>query len=375
MIYLDNAASSFPKPKAVIKAIYRSLKTNTANPGRSGHFLSAQAARSVYLQRVAAAGYFGCKEENVIFTLNATHSINTALKGILKSGDRVLISDLEHNSVLRPLVWMKENSGISFEVVKTDLYDDEKTVKAFEEKITPDTRLVFCTHASNVTGKILPVDKIGLLCKSKGCLFFTDASQTAGFVLPENYDILCTSGHKGLYGPQGTGLLIIKNTDILTLTPVMQGGTGTNSLDYNQPDILPESLESGTLNTPGIIGLGTGIRYVMKNHDKLVSREKQLFDEGLRMLSALPGIILYSGTGNSTPMLSFNVKGVHSDEVTEYLNDNGICVRGGFHCAVLAHEKLQTEKTGIVRASIGAFNNIREIEEFICILNKFIKIR
>ncbi|MDF2685227.1 MAG: csd1, partial [Clostridia bacterium] len=217
------------------------------------------------------------------------------------------------------------------------------------------------------------VDKLGLLCKAKGCLFFTDASQTAGFILPQNYDVLCTSGHKGLYGPQGTGLMIIKNTNSLTVSPLLQGGTGTNSLEYHQPDILPEGLESGTLNTPGIIGLGTGVSFVVKNHEKIITREKQLFNEGIKMLSAIPDITLYSDNENNTPLLSFNVKSIHSDEVTEYLNDNNICVRGGFHCAVLAHQKLGTTKIGAVRASIGAFNNIREIEEFIYTLIKFIK--
>lgn len=375
MIYLDNAASSFPKPKSVIKVISKSLKDNTANPGRSGHFLSEQAAHRVYLQRAKAAQFFGCAEENVIFTLNATHSINTALKGVLHSGDHVVISDLEHNSVLRPLVWLRDNIGISFDVVKTDLYDDEKTVKAFDAMIKPQTKLVFCTHASNVTGKILPVDKIGLLCKEKGCFFFTDASQTAGFILPNNYDILCTSGHKGLYGPQGTGLMIIKNTNVLPITSILQGGTGSNSLDYNQPDILPESLESGTLNTPGILGLGAGIDFVNKNQKKIITREKLLLTEGIRLLSKLPDITIYSNNENNTPLFSFNVSNTNSDTVTEYLNINKICVRGGYHCAALAHEKLGTIKIGAVRVSIGAFNKMEEIEKFIYTLKKYIKIK
>ncbi len=363
MIYLDNAATTGKKPPEVIKAVNDALKFNSANPGRSGHLASVKAAEAIYGVRQKTADFFGASgAENVCFTLNCTHSINCVIKGVLRKGERVIVSSLEHNAVMRPLKKM----GIGYDVAEVSLFDDKITLENFEAKIKPNTRLIICTGASNVLGKTLPIKEIGALCKKRGLLFAVDAAQTAG-VLPinmkeMNIDYLCIAPHKGLYAPMGVGILIcekpINNT-------IIEGGTGTNSIELVQPDNLPERIESGTVNLPAIMGIGAGIDYINKKGiENIYKNEISLINMLYGKLKEIPNIVLYTPepiNHGYAPVLSFNIKGVSSSEVTALMSENGIAARGGLHCAPTAHRMIDTINQGTVRISVATFNNTNEI--------------
>jgi len=364
-IYLDNAASTFPKPEKVIQAMNLIMKTNTSNAGRSGHKMSEEAEREIYEVRSAAADYFGIpgKEENVIFTSNATQAINTALFGVLKSGDNVIISDSEHNSVLRPLKEL-EKIGIKTDIASTDGNLSEN----IKELIKSDTKLIFITHASNVSGEIFPIREIGEICRKNNILFGVDTSQTAGHteinVNECGIDLLCTSGHKGLYGPQGTGLLVLSDK-VKEIKPLVFGGTGSNSLIDTQPNFLPDSLESGTLNGVGIVGLGEGINFCRRNGKHIELKLQNLTELCCDELRKINGVVLYSHPKNNAGIVSFSCGNLHSEAVAEYLNGKNIYVRGGFHCSYLFHHFKKTDKNGLVRVSFGAFTERRDINDLI----------
>lgn len=370
MVYLDNAATSFPKPPTVIKAMNRAVEFYGANPGRSGHFLSMYAAGEIYKCREKAAQLFNAlAAEYIIFTQNATHAINLAVKGALKPGAHVIMSDLEHNSVIRPVTSL-EKIGVYFDKAEVCMEDDEQTLKSFKSKIRKDTKAIICTHASNVWGRILPVEKIGALAKENGLLFIVDASQTAGNVKIDmkqmNIDILCLPGHKGLYGPQGTGIMAL-GSDIC-LEPLIYGGTGTNSYEAYQPDEAPERYESGTLNTPGISGLCEGISFVLSNgYEKYLKTETEIMDFLYEELSKMKNVFLYTKYNKDlyANVLSFNIKDRHSNEIAEYLDAKDILVRSGLHCSPFAHAKMGTVKQGAVRVSIGAFNSMLDAERLV----------
>ena len=371
MIYFDNAATTGKKPTSVISAVNNALIKYSANPGRSGHTLSVSAAEAVYGVRQKISDFFGAKgADRVCFTLNCTHSINCVIKGVLKRGDRILISSLEHNAVMRPAV----KTGTGIDVAEVSLYDDEKTLKEFENKIKPNTRLVFCTAASNVLGKTLPIERIGELCRRKGLLFGVDAAQTAG-VFPidmneMNIDYLCIAPHKGLYAPMGVGILIC-NKDIEGT--IIEGGTGTNSVEFVQPSSIPEKLESGTVNVSAIMGIGAGIDFLKsKGIKRLYEHEITLINELYNGLRKNPNIILYTPDPKKNgyaPVLSLNIKGFDSNEVAKFLSDSGFAVRGGLHCAPTAHKAIGTLETGTVRVSVGYFNTLDEIRRLIQLLN------
>ena len=370
MIYFDNAATTGVKPPTVIQAVKFGLEKLSANPGRSGHTSSAMAAESVYKAREKVSEFFGADgPENVVFTMNCTHSANCVLKGILRRGDHVVISSMEHNAVVRPLV----KTGFSYSVARVSLTNDNETLKNFADNIKPNTRLVFCTAASNVTGKILPMEKIGKLCKEKSIIFAVDAAQTAG-VLPinmkkQNIDFLCVAPHKGLYAPMGTGLLIARKN---VLNTVLEGGTGINSLELHQPENLPERLESGTVNLPGILGVSAGIDFVnSKGLEKIYDHELKIIQKIYRGLEKMPEIKLYTPfptKGDYAPVVVFNVENIPSFKVAEMLSKASVAVRGGFHCAPFAHRQLGTLEHGAVRVSIGIFNNDLQAEQFLNIL-------
>ena len=367
MIYFDNAATTGKKPTEVIRAVDGALRELSANPGRSGHNASLKTADAVYSVREKAAEFFGASgAENVVFTLNCTHSINCVIKGVLKKGEHAVTSSLEHNSVMRPLI--KEE--IPFDTAYVSLADDSLTLREFERKIRPNTRLVICTGASNVLGKTLPIAEIGALCRERGVLFAVDAAQIAG-VMPinmrqMNIDYLCVAPHKGLYAPMGIGVLIcekpIENT-------IIEGGTGTNSAELVQPEGLPERLESGTVNVPEIMGLSAGIDYVKGvGIKKIYSHEMKLIRYLYKELSKNDRVQLYTPEpkdGICAPVLSFNVYGKTSAEVSQYLNGKGIAVRGGLHCAPSAHRQIGTLDIGAVRVSVAAFNTPAEITSLI----------
>ena len=370
MIYFDNAATTGAKPKGVVDGVKLALERYSANPGRAGHSRSIKAAEIVYKTREKLSDFFGSDgPETVVFTQNCTHSANCVIKGILKRGDHCIISSLEHNAVIRPLV----KTGVSYSVAEVSLTDDEKTLENFKEKIRPNTRLIFCMGASNVWGKILPIEKIGKLCRERGILFAVDGAQTAG-VLPidmqkQNIDFLCIAPHKGLYAPMGIGVLIARKNLPQT---IIEGGTGTNSLELFQPSQLPERLESGTVNLPGILGVSAGIDYVKsKGINRLYEGELSLIKKLYKGLKNTPQVILYTPEpekGKFAPLLSFNLSDEHSSKVANLLSENNIAVRGGLHCSPLAHKQLGTENTGAVRVSVASFNEKEEISKFMMIL-------
>ncbi len=370
MIYFDNAATTGAKPKGVVDGVRLALERYSANPGRAGHFRSIEAAEIVYKTREKLSDFFGSDgPETVVFTQNCTHSANCVIKGILKRGDHCIISSLEHNAVIRPLVKI----GVSYSVAEVSLTDDEKTLENFKEKIRPNTRLIFCMGASNVWGKILPIEKIGNLCRERGILFAVDGAQTAG-VLPidmqkQNIDFLCIAPHKGLYAPMGIGVLIARKNLPQT---IIEGGTGTNSLELFQPSQLPERLESGTVNLPGILGVSAGIDYVKsKGINRLYEGELSLIKKLYKGLKKTPEVILYTPEpekGKFAPLLSFNLSDEHSSKVANLLSENNIAVRGGLHCSPLAHKQMGTEDIGAVRVSVASFNKEEEISKFMMIL-------
>lgn len=379
VIYLDNAATTFPKPPSVSKAVATAINIYGANPGRSGHRLSMRSAKEIYDCRVNTAALFNAEnEENVVFTLNCTHALNIVIKGLLKEGDHVVISNLEHNSVVRPLKEM-EKYGVTFTQAKVFEADSDKTLNSFREAINKDTKLVICTHASNVWGLKLPIARIGALCRMYGIYFMVDAAQTAG---SENIDIkdccidfLCTAGHKGLYGPMGTGILITdKAQELRTFT---QGGTGTSSGSMEHPEIMPDKFESGTANLPGIAGLNAGIRFVLKTKpENIYNRELFLIDRLYDNLSNISGVILYTKRPHKhfhAPLLSFNIDGVDSEEAAGALNKSfDIAVRAGLHCSPLAHYAFNTTDCGAIRVSPSYFTTTKDIEIFSMAVRKII---
>lgn len=368
MIYFDNGATTFPKPENVIRAVNSTLRSG-ANPGRSGHRMSLAASKIIYDCRVNCAKLFDLESpESIIFTLNCTSALNTVIKGVLKKGDHAVISSLEHNAVLRPIEFLK-SSGVEYSIADCVPYNDEETINNFRNAIKDNTSLVICTHASNVFGLKLPVERIAALCRIYGILFCVDAAQSAG-VIPISMresciDFLCTSGHKGLYGPMGTGILAV-NTE-QTPDSLIQGGTGSMSASRSQPDVLPDKYESGTPNLSGIAGLNEGVKFVLSKNPMRIWKSEtshacRLYDK----LSRTNGVILYTrrpDIQHSVPVISFNIEGFDSERSASILNDKfAIAVRAGLHCAPLAHEFFHTDEIGTVRAVMSAYTDNRQID-------------
>lgn len=370
MIYLDNAATTFPKPETVRTNVARSFNFH-ANPGRAGHKLSMIASEKVYSCRQLLCDFFHHDlAEKVIFTPSCTFSINTVIKGVLSKGDHVVISSLEHNSVVRPLERLKEEGIINYSVAKVTEGDNDQTFEAFRSAINKNTRLVICTHASNVFGVKLPISRIGALCRYYGILFCVDAAQTAG-VEPISMqdmpiDYLCLPGHKGLYGPSGIGVLIIGSDTIPK--SLCEGGTGSGSHILSQPEILPDKFESGTLNLPGIVGLEAGIKFVNgKGLDRIIKHEMMLISHLYDELSKIGGVTLYTNRpeiSTHVPLLSFNIEGLDSETLASTLdNKYMIATRGGLHCSPLAHRSYGTDEIGTVRISPSVFTTKRQIDD------------
>lgn len=375
MIYLDNSATSNPKPARVREAVMSALGSS-ANPGRSGHALSMRAAEEIYKARTVAAGFFHApKEENVIFTLNCTSALNIVMKGILKSGDHVVISDMEHNAVVRPLQKLAEK-GITFSQAKVYPGDHDQTVGSFRSAVNAHTRMIICTHASNVWGVRLPVERLAALAHEYGLLIAVDAAQSAGIIpidlTDSKIDFLCTAGHKGLYGPMGTGILIVCSENIPD--SLTEGGTGTNSADLHQPADLPERLESGTPNYYGICGLRAGMEFIMQRRmETIAAHEYTLISALYRELKKNKHIRFYLPEPNpaySAPILSFNIDGKDSEETAALLSRSGIAVRAGLHCAPLAHQAMGTLETGAVRISPSYFTSMAEIRTAAALINR-----
>ena len=368
MIYFDNAATTFPKPHSVISAMTRALIEFGANPGRAGHKLSMKTAEAVYNARESCADFFGAEPQNTVFTLNCTQALNMAIKGILKNGDHVVCSDIEHNAVLRPLFALAKEKGVTYSFALTSENDDE-TVIAFEKLINRRTKAIVCTMAGNVTGKILPIKRIGALCRKHNICFIVDAAQGAGILpvkLSDNINIICAAGHKGLYGPMGTGLMVTDGK--YRLSTFIEGGTGSASKELMQPEILPDRFESGTINTAGAISLGVGVDFVrnkglelIHNHEMILCR--RFYSELLK----IQGVRLYTDflSGKYAPVIPFNIDGLTSEETSSKLSEAGFCLRGGFHCAYPAHKKIGTSDIGAVRFSPSVFSTTNEVSGLI----------
>ncbi|MBQ8697321.1 MAG: aminotransferase class V-fold PLP-dependent enzyme [Clostridia bacterium] len=372
LTYLDNAATTFPKPPGVSYAVKNCMDSYCGNPGRGAHPLSQKSAEAVFSVRERIAECFGGRAENVIFTVNATHAVNIALKSLL-TGGHIIMSDMEHNAVVRPVITM----GLKYSLFRS-MGSTEDILCHIESLIRPDTRAVVTTAASNICPCTLPIREIGKLCRERGLLFIVDASQYAGHhpAKAEEWGItaLCAPGHKGLYGPQGSGFVLFNDEGARiaakgkTLT---EGGNGVNSREPYMPEFLPERYEAGTVNVPAIVGLGEGLDFVRKNGEEaLFLRESALYEEAKKLLLTVGGLTLYAPYFKRGNILLFNLKGKSSEQVARELSERNICVRGGLHCAPLAHSALCTPEHGAVRVSLGAFNTREDIHELITALKK-----
>jgi cysteine desulfurase family protein len=378
MIYLDNAATTYPKPPEVQAAVAGALRRYGANPGRAGHAMAMAASEEVFRCRSEAAEFFNAPgPECVAFTLNCTHAVNYVLKGILKPGDHVVVSCLEHNAVIRPLYALRV-FGITYTEAEVFPGDNDATVDAFRNALRPNTRLVMCTHASNVWGIRLPVERITALAHQYGIPVAVDCAQSAG-LLPidmqdSGIDFLCIAGHKGLYGPMGTGMLITPNGS--SLSTVVEGGTGTESIRAEQPSGMPERLESGTQNMPGIAGLRAGMAFVRRKGIKRIHEHEMTLIRSLyRSLAAMDGVELYTAEPDPkyyVPVLSFNIKGMQSETVGRELNEYGVAVRSGLHCAPAAHRRMGTLESGAVRICPSAFSTMQDINGAVSAIRKIL---
>ena len=360
MIYLDSAATTLQKPPQVARACAWAV-SSLSTPGRGTHPAAARAARTAYCCRALAGELFGCPAERVIFSFNATHGLNIAIKSLVPPGGRAVISGYEHNAVTRPL----HGLGARIAVAEAPLFDRSAMLRSFERLVVPGTDAVICTHVSNVFGFALPIEEIAALCRWRGVPLIVDASQSAG-VLPLSLEdlgaaFIAMPGHKGLYGPQGTGLLLCGREDAV---PLLEGGTGSASAQPMMPDFLPDRLEAGTHNMTGVAGLLEGLRFVQRTGLRRIrEHEAKLTAAAAARLRRVPGAQVFSGPlGSQTGVLSFRLAGLECEAVGEALAQRGIAVRAGLHCAPLAHRTAGTFETGTVRVSFSAFNHLREVE-------------
>ena len=346
MICMDHGATSFPKPPAVLRAVERTLRS-CANPGRGGHPAARNADRVVYGCREEAAALFGCRPDQVVFTMNCTHGLNIAIRSIVRPKMKVAVSGFEHNAVMRPLYAL----GAEIMVCGRRLFDPEDTLRDFRAALDAGAEAVVCTHVSNVFGYILPLERIAALCRERGVPLIVDAAQSAG-ILPLDLkelgaDFIAMPGHKGLLGPQGTGLLLCAGA----AEPILYGGTGTASKEKEMPEELPERLEPGTLNVPGIGGLREGLELVRRlGPERILRRERRAAEEAVRLLERR-GFRVFHGP-DQAGTVSF-LPDIPCEAMAEKLARRGIAVRAGFHCAPLAHESALTWETGTVRLSFG----------------------
>lgn len=368
MIYLDSAATTYPKPQNVYASVSDALRRYSFNSGRGGYRQSVDAAEKIFDVRIKLAEMFNCSEQNIAFTNNCTTAINTAARGLAKKGSHILISSLEHNAVWRTVCCLREDGISDFDIVEYSS-DTEKFLNNIKEKEKSNTSMVVMLHASNVFGVVTPIKAIGDYCRQKGWYYIVDAAQSAG-VLPIDMkdcgiSALCAPGHKGLYGIMGSGFLAL--SDLVLPAPLTCGGTGSNSADWRQPDDLPDRLEAGTLNNPGIISIGAGVDFIKrKGIDTIYHHEMRLIEFMYKELEKTEGISLYTLFEQiKAPVLSFNVRDYHSEEAASRLAERQIAVRAGLHCAPLAHNSFKTSNRGTVRVSPCAFTTFHDCEYFL----------
>lgn len=376
MIYFDNAATTVNKPPKVILETANSIK-NHGNPGRGGYALSLNAAQKIFNARLSVANLFGSgSPERVIFTANATMSLNMAAKCFAKPNSHVIISCFEHNSVYRPAEKLKTTHNIEYDIFDVSLDDDEQTVKNAVNLIKENTRMIIMTHVSNVCGKILPVEKIIKQVKAinPDIIAVVDAAQSAGTlsinINRDNIDILCAPAHKGLMGICGLGIMIFGDSfdaEKTAFATLIEGGTGINSLELSMPPDIPERFEAGTPNTPAISALCASLDYIKTERtERIYNHEKTLYNTAIGMLKDVKKINLHSDftCKNYIGAILFNVNGYKCEDVARILNRNQIFVRDGYHCSPLAHKKLGTINSGGVRISFGYYNTPKELDRF-----------
>lgn len=375
MIYLDNGATSYPKPAQVLRSTVEALKNFSFNSGRGGYRQSVKAAEKIYQVREKVSGMFSCEPQNIVFTKNCTEALNIAIKGSVKKGSHVIISSLEHNAVWRVVSKLKEQGIIDFDIADFD-YDDDVCVSNFESLIRENTDFIVCMTASNVFGVAFPVRRLAALAHRYSVRFIADAAQTAG-IMPvciesDGADIICAPGHKCLYAQMGTGFMAsAKNIKLDTL---IQGGTGSASLSASQPSEPPERFEAGTLNNSGIISLGAGIDFINKRGmENIYGHEMRLARFLYDGINQTPNTRLYvprPENGKSAPIVAFNMDGKSSESVAASLAAHDIAVRAGYHCSALAHSFFKTLDTGVVRLCPSVFTTQRDCEVFLNTLKK-----
>ena len=370
ILYFDNAATSWPKPETTVRAVESCLRETGGSPGRSGHSMSIDAGRAIFNAREALAGLLGIDDPlRIVLTKNATEAINIAVFGLLKPGDHVITSSVEHNSVMRSLRVM-EARGVELTILHCSAageLDPGVVVPAIKK----NTKAIFLTHASNVTGTIMSVADIGRIASEHGLVFCVDAAQTAG-ALPidigaMDIDLLAFTGHKSLFGPQGTGGLYIRKDLEQVISPLMRGGTGSRSEYEEQPDFMPDKFESGTPNTSGYAGLTAGIEFILSQGlDTINAHEKHLTELFLQGIGNLDGVTIYGlkDVSRQIPVVSFNIRGIDPAKAALELDERfGIMSRPGLHCAPSAHKTIGTFSAGTVRFSFSYFNTVEEINQ------------
>ena len=375
MIYLDNSASTFVKPKEVIKAVNDSLVNYTANPGRSGHKASIKTALKITeVRQMLSQHYNNGNIDRVIFTQNCSQALNMAILGCEKNGGHIVCTENEHNSVLRPLQHLSDKGSVNYSIA---FQSDSKgiSLEDIKREIKPNTYMVICNHISNVNVAIADINSIGKYCKEHGIIFLVDCAQSCGHIKldmkKDNIDFITIAGHKGFYSPQSIGALIMNES--FTPNPILFGGTGTNSLELVQPEFLPEKLEVGTISSPLIIGLGAGINFVEKNFNAIQNKIDDLTTYLNFELNKL-NVHCYTQPENSYGVIAFNIANIDSNEIANVLNEKyDICVRGGYHCAPIKHKALGTIGQGAVRVSISYFNTFSEIQKLLYAIKHILK--
>ena len=365
MIYLDNAATTFPKPREVTRAVWECLTRYCGNPGRGAHPLALRTAEEIYTcrERLSALFCLGAPER-ILFTAGATASLNLLVHGYFQNGAHVLISELEHNAVLRPLAHRRARGELSFDVFPVVGLDTTEILSGIRARLRPNTAAVLCTHASNVCSVTLPLAEIGTLCRAQKIRLFVDAAQSAGHLPIDmramHVDALAAPGHKSLYGIQGVGVLALGEG--VELTPLLQGGAGMESESLEMPALPPERYEAGTLPSPAIVALSAGVKFLQERGiEQMHATRCTLFDRAAERIATLPNATLYAPSARGSTLL-FSLAGIPSTAVATHLARQGICTRAGLHCAPLAHRALGTPEDGAVRLSFGAFNTTADLD-------------
>lgn len=378
MIYLNNAATSCPKPDSVYNKVDNFFRNSAYNTSRSGSGSTNSTAREIFMVREKVADFFSCPDSSkFVFNSGATESLNTVIKGVLNEGDHVITSLLEHNSVLRPLRRLKADKNIELSFVDFN-QNGEIDYQELKNLIQDNTKLIVLSHASNVLGSVIDLKKVADIANKAGILTLIDAAQTAGVIEIDisdlNIDFMSFAGHKSLFGPPGIGALYVKDSE--KLLPLKEGGTGSNSLSTSQPEVMPDFLEAGTPNSIGIAGLGAGIDFINKEgRTKIHQKELQLLQQLILGLESLPQIKIYGKKNiqNRTAVIAFNIGAQSSNEIAFKLeNEYNIEVRAGLHCAPLLHKRLDTLNQGMLRVSPGYFNTKAEIDQFLNVIESLI---